>query len=120
MRILDLAEYVLLKCERDQNPITNKKLNCLLFLCQSKVQKTCRKKLFRDSPKYGEYPSYPKVYWKYMRYGILPIKLNHSRIIFSEKASKVPPDCKGIVDSICTMYGGCQLYKITEACYQEM
>lgn len=78
MNVIDYADYMVLRCEKNRNPITNNHLNFMLHFLRTEFKRVFGKVIFNKSTCIGPYPSYHECYKRYLSFGALPIKKNFS------------------------------------------
>lgn len=74
MSALSLADYIVVKCALDKEPITNLQLQGILYYIQGKHLAKFGKPAFADEIEAWEFgPCIPNVYYAFCHYGAMPI-----------------------------------------------
>ena len=97
-----IADYFLLKAHQDGKPVTNKKLQKLLYYAQAWSVTQRGKKLFADKIEAWVHgPAIKEIYLKYRNFGSSPISVD-----VSDKAViGIPQDVQEFLDEIWKVYG---------------
>lgn len=75
---LDIAQYIIDKCTREQHPISNLQLQKILYFLQKKYLVDKGQKLFIDEIQAWQFgPVVPDVYYQYCGFGSMPITMNY-------------------------------------------
>lgn len=94
-----IAKYILDKCIREQDPISNLQLQKILFFCQKEYYSKKGRALFRDDFEAWQYgPVVPVVYRQYSLWGGTKITWT------SDGDADVPQSVKDIIDPIICEY----------------
>lgn len=97
-----IADYFLFKGRQDKRPITNKKLQKLLYYAQAWSLVIRKDKLFKDKIEAWVHgPAIRNMYLEYKRFGFNPIE---KEIAISE-IEKIPSSVKELLDEIWNIYG---------------
>lgn len=70
---VDLADYIVDKCEKDDMPISNLQLNKILYCIQRSFLKQGKYAFYDDIEAWCFGPVIPNVYYKYGLCGVMPI-----------------------------------------------
>lgn len=102
IKAIDIAEYFLFLSKEKKNPITNKKLQKLLYYSQAWFLVLNNKKMFTDKIEAWIHgPAVRDVYIKYKKFGFSPIEKEISESVIA----KIPSDIKTILNEVWTIYG---------------
>lgn len=94
---IDIAKYIIHKCCIDNKPISNLKLNCILYILQRYWLTEFNEPLFdNDFVVHSFGPCILDVYHKFCMYGAQPIWLDYG----SQQEIAINPDYKNIIDKI--------------------
>ena len=97
-----VAEYFLWKGQLDRKPITNKKLQKLLYYAQAWSLVVREKKLFNEKIEAWVHgPAIRKIYLEYKTFGFDPIK----KEIETDVIEKIPADIRNFLDQMWSAYG---------------
>ena len=97
-----VAEYFLWKGQSEKKPVTNKKLQKLLYYSQAWSLVLRDKKLFDEKIEAWVHgPAVREVYLEYKNFGFDPISKN----IKGEDIEKIPSEVKSLLDQIWSIYG---------------
>jgi len=97
-----VADYFLLKGSSDNKPITNKKLQKLLYYAQAWSLAARNKKLFDDKIEAWIHgPAIREIYLAYKQYGAEPI----TKKIDGKEALAIPEEVRNFLDEVWTVYG---------------
>ncbi len=100
---LTVAEYFINKSNSEKKPITNKKLQKLLYYAQVWSYTVSDKKIFKEKIEAWVHgPVVPEVYFEYKSFGFNPIKLDTSEIEFDKVLSEKQIE---LLDTIWILYG---------------
>ncbi|MSU55302.1 MAG: DUF4065 domain-containing protein [Candidatus Taylorbacteria bacterium] len=98
---LMVADYILLKAKQEGKPITNKKLQKLLYYTQAWSAALQNKKLFDDRIEAWIHgPAVKSVYLAYKEFGAEPIVKN----VTSEMVKGLPKEATSIIDQVWSIY----------------
>ncbi len=98
----NIAEYFLWKGQIEKRPVTNKKLQKLLYYAQAWSLVMRDQKLFNDKIEAWVHgPAVREIYLEYKQFGFSPIekKINETTI------NSVPTDVKKFLDEVWSVYG---------------
>ena len=97
-----IAEYFIWKSESEKRPITNKKLQKLLYYAQAWSLVMRNKKIFQDKIEAWVHgPAIRAVYAQYKKFGFNPITISISK----ESIDKIPTDIKKFLNQVWAAYG---------------
>ena len=97
-----IADYFLHKASKDDKPITNKKLQKLLYYAQAWSVAKRNEKLFEDKIEAWVHgPAIKSIYLAFKHFGSEPIK----KEIPEESISAIPEDVQKFLNEIWTVYG---------------
>jgi uncharacterized phage-associated protein len=97
-----IADYFLFRASNDAKPITNQKLQKLLYYAQAWSLAGRDEKLFDEKIQAWIHgPAIPEIYLEYKQFGFEPIKKD----VTEENVSQIPDDVKKFLDEIWTVYG---------------
>ena len=110
--VLLVAKYIIQHCDENHTPVSNLKLQKLLYFVRAEFLANTGKPCFPEDIEAWDFgPVVPEVYHKYKVYGSLCIPYMDSGLI-----GRIAPDdqrrINGIVDK-CTQYTASQLAEIT-------
>lgn len=74
MTIMECAEYMVLRCEWLKKPITNNRLNLLIFMLQLELKRKYGKRIEGTASQRGPLPTFHDCYSAFLIYGALPIQ----------------------------------------------
>jgi len=98
----NIAEYFLWKGQTEKQPVTNKKLQKLLYYAQAWSLVMRDKKLFNDKIEAWVHgPAIREIYLEYKNFGFNPIK----KKINERTIKAVPADVKKFLDEVWAVYG---------------
>lgn len=87
---LDVAMYIIDRCYNDGHPVTNLRLQKLLYFVQGVSYQQRNKRLFDNDFYAWPYgPVIPEVYFQYCGYAGVPIRMNYDIEIKSDIASLI-------------------------------
>lgn len=89
MTALDLAKYVVSKCENDGKPITNLQLQKILYYIQKLFLEKKDVAFFDDIEAWQFGPVVPNVYYYFCGFGAMPITVNFSSDLKIEYQNEV-------------------------------
>lgn len=99
---LSVAEYFIDKANKEEKPITNKKLQKLVYYAQAWSLVLKNTELFDEKIEAWVHgPAIKSIYTSYKKFGFSPIK----KATDSEALKTIPADTKTLLDSIWTVYG---------------
>jgi len=102
LRAQNIAEYFLWKGQVEKEPVTNKKLQKLLYYAQAWSLVMRNKKLFNDKIEAWVHgPAIREVYLEYKNFGFSPI----DKKISERTIEVVPADVKKFLDEVWSVYG---------------
>lgn len=103
-KVFTVADYFIAKNNKDKiGPLTNKKLQKLLYYAQAWNLVINKKKLFEDRIEAWVHgPAIPRVYAKYKNYGMQPIETKIDESVFSKELSKKEIE---VLEAIWKVYG---------------
>ena len=97
-----VADYFLYKGQQEKKPISNKKLQKLLYYAQAWSLVLCKEKLFKDKIEAWVHgPAIRNVYIEYKEFGFNPIQ----KEIETDKINKIPEKIKKFLDKVWRVYG---------------
>ncbi|MDO8571600.1 MAG: DUF4065 domain-containing protein [bacterium] len=100
--IAEIVEYFLWKAKSLGKPLTNKKLQKLLYYAQAWSLVLRKQKLFEDKIEAWVHgPAVRSVYLKYKRFGFAPIK----KEVDQSTLKKIPATVVGFLDQVWKVYG---------------
>lgn len=73
MNVLKVADYVTLRCEENRIPISNAKLNYLLYFLRDNYERMFQEELYPTGNFFGIRPTFHEVYVAFQQYGAMPI-----------------------------------------------
>lgn len=88
MEMEQLAKYIVMKCEEENDPITVTRLNFMLYFLREKFGKEFGKELFKSKGIYGPKPSFHSVYMEYKKYGALPIETHYGEEAWNREMNR--------------------------------
>ena len=97
-----VADYFVYRGVKDKNPISNKKLQKLLYYAQAWSLVLRGKRLFNEKIEAWVHgPAVREIYIKYKKYGFDPI----NEVIELDKIKSIPKDVKNLLNEIWKVYG---------------
>ncbi len=100
---LSVAEYFIDKANKDKKPITNKKLQKLVYYTQAWSLVLKNKKLFNEKIEAWVHgPAIKSLYIKYRKFGFNPIQKRVDNTLLKSLSS----ENKKLLDSVWSVYGG--------------
>src|SRR3989338_3364335 len=98
---LMVADYLLLKAQQEGKPITNKKLQKLLYYAQAWSAALKDKRLFEDKVEAWIHgPAVKSVYLEYKKFGAEPI----SKTIAPEMVKDIHQEAVSVIDQVWSVY----------------
>ncbi|MDE0243577.1 MAG: DUF4065 domain-containing protein [Candidatus Kaiserbacteria bacterium] len=98
---LDVGRYLIYRAGAEKKPLTNKKLQKLVYYSQAWSLVLNGKKLFNDPIEAWVHgPAVRSLYLRYKRYGFDPIDE-----VVDEKSISIPPKGKHVIDEVWDVYG---------------
>lgn len=73
MNVLRVADYVALRCEKNRIPVSNAKLNYLLYFLRDNYERMFQEELYPTGNFFGIRPTFHEVYVAFQSYGAMPI-----------------------------------------------
>lgn len=90
MVALDIAKYIITKTLKEGYPVSNLKLQKLLYFVQGVMLVNCGRSAFEDHIEAWQYgPVVPDVYFNYSSYGATPILLSYDNVDINGEEKKV-------------------------------
>ena len=74
MDVVKVADYIAMRCEENRNPITNAKLNYLLYFVRDEFGFRFHKEIYSKGNMLGPRPSFHEAYRAFKSFGAMPIK----------------------------------------------
>ena len=100
--ITEVVEYFLWKAKTEKKPLTNKKLQKLLYYAQAWSLVLRKQKLFEDKIEAWVHgPAVRSVYLKYKKFGFAPI----TKEVDQSTLKKIPNSVIGFLDQVWKVYG---------------
>ena len=99
LRAKDVADRIVKKCARDGNPVTNLKLQQLLYLAKTQGGELLR--FADDTEAYPFGPCVPDVYYAYGHWGAMPIEPHDPT-----ETDSLPEKAKARLDAVLDAYAG--------------
>ncbi len=97
-----VAEYFLFKAQESKKPVTNKKLQKLLYYAQAWSLATRNERLFEDKIEAWVHgPAIKSIYLSFKEYGATPITKQAETL----QVQAISPEIQGFLDQIWTIYG---------------
>lgn len=97
-----IADYFLFKGNSDSRPISNKKLQKLLYYAQAWSLVTRGEKLFNDKIEAWVHgPAIKSIYLEFKEFGASPIE----KSISEREINEIPVDVQQLLDEVWTVYG---------------
>lgn len=104
---LDLSQYIIIQCSKSGRPVTNLKLNKILYFIQKEFLSNKRRAIFNNKIEaWQDGPVVPDVYKKYKCYKSNPINI-------FVKSPKIMVEDKMIIDGIIERFKGWSDYKLS-------
>ena len=95
----EVADYIISYCAAQGKPISNLKLQKMLYFVWVDFWEKTRRELFTDDVCAWQLgPVVPSVYYAYCAYGALPINLLRETTISWEDRSIIDESCKALID----------------------
>lgn len=89
MTALGIAKYIITKTLNEGYPVSNLKLQKLLYFVQGVMLVNCGRSAFEDHIEAWQYgPVVPEVYFTYSSYGATPILLSYDKVNLSGEEKK--------------------------------
>lgn len=104
---VDLSKYIVSKCYLDDNPVTNIKLQCLLYIIQRKFLACDLIAFFDDFEAWDFGAVVPNSYYRFCGFGAMPITHINYEINIEEKHKK-------FLDLIIETYRGNDPFKLID------
>lgn len=108
MKALDLAGHII---NYSKKPVTNIRLQCLLYFIQKEAIVKFGKQAFDDDVVCTSIPYYPEVYYKYVYYGSFPI--------ISEEISEISSKLESLIDEVLKRYENTATWKLVDLAREE-
>lgn len=90
---LEIAKYIISKCFKEGVPVTNLRLQKLLYFIQVESYKVYGKQLFNNDIAAWQFgPVVPDVYYKYSVYAGMPILLQYDNLNLCNKVTNIVDD----------------------------
>ncbi|WP_304094730.1 Panacea domain-containing protein [Phascolarctobacterium succinatutens] len=90
---LEIAKYIISKCFKEGVPVTNLRLQKLLYFIQVESYKVYGKQLFNNDIAAWQFgPVVPDVYYKYSVYAGMPILLQYNNLNLCNKVTNIVDD----------------------------
>lgn len=90
---LEIAKYIISKCFKEGVPVTNLRLQKLLYFIQLESYKVYGKQLFNNDIAAWQFgPVVPDVYYKYSVYAGMPILLQYDNLNLCNKVTNIVDD----------------------------
>ena len=87
---LVIAQYIISKCFKEEHPVSNLRLQKLLYLVQGQSYRILNKKLFDEDFYAWPYgPVIPEIYFQYCGYAGAPISLEYNSIHIDDNVKKM-------------------------------
>ncbi|MFH1170529.1 MAG: type II toxin-antitoxin system antitoxin SocA domain-containing protein [Candidatus Vogelbacteria bacterium] len=112
-----VAEYFISKAQGDNKPITNKKLQKMLYYAQAWSLVVRDKKLFPDKIEAWVHgPAIRSVYFEYKKFGFGPITKN----VVADDIVKISSETKRFLDQVWSVYGNRDAAYLEHLSHSEM
>lgn len=109
-----LSKYILIKCIKDNQPINNLYLQCILYNIQKKSLQTFGKRMLWDEfEAFGFGAVVPNVYYEYCMYGVENIR--HEELIGKPDNLNLTMEAKAIVDDVTTKIRGLKFWDLPKS-----
>lgn len=110
MNALTVAKYIINKCIFTQSPITNMRLQYILYLAQERSLKDELSVLFSDDIKAWRFgPVVPKVYYHFCGFGSMPIKFPCESTMALLTIAQI-----NIIDKVVDGYANVPIWELSE------
>ena len=111
-----VAKYILAKMKENGNPISNKKLQKLLYYSQAWCLVLKGKPLFIDDIQAWVHgPAVPAVYRNYKEYGLMNIP-----VTFTSSSVELESELKEVIDMVLGAYGKYDAYTLESLTHSEL
>lgn len=101
LNALQVADYLILKAQKDKEPITNKRLQKMLYYVQAWSVAVKNEAVFNNKIEAWIHgPAIKEVYLEYKNFGANPIEKN----VTEEMVKDIPVDVRNFIDEVWSVY----------------